>query len=373
MLREQAARRTQQPSVTTKTGWRSGFCGLTHPPDSHARCRGYNGKHGDAAKPCVCACHQTPASEETALAPSSSDVEQQPGQPVAATPAPRSPVQQLEIAEPTIIRDLSEADYHGQRGSLSASGAKWLIPPSPCPAKFRHYQEHQEQKKVYDFGHVVHRLVLGKGDEIEVLPFDSMRSNAAKDAEAAARDADRVPILQEEYQRAQAVAAAVRCDPIGGALFSDGEAELSLFWPDEDTGIIRRARLDWITNPVKGRRRFIGDLKTARTAEPLGFGRSAADYDYIVSAANYVDGAIACGLDPDPAFLLVVAEKDEPYVVTTFQVTDDELELGRRLMRSAITTYAQCVKDDHWPGYTEGVTPLELPGYYTSRIEDYLT
>lgn len=284
----------------------------------------------------------------------------------------------MKITEPTVLLDMSDADYHGHKGSLSASGAKWLVPPNPCPAKFKHYQEHPQIKSSFDFGHVAHRLVLGKGAEIEVLrdkdgePFESMRTNAAKAAEKAARAAGRVPILAVDYDRAEAVAQAVKDDSIAGSLFTDGSPEVSLFWPDEETGIIRRARFDWLRNPVKGRRLLIGDLKTADSAAPIRFGKSAADYGYIIAAANYVDGAIACGLDPDPQFILAVVEKQAPFVVSTFHVTDDDLELGRALMRSAIRTYAKCVAEDHWPGYSERVEPLELPIYYTRNLEDLI-
>jgi hypothetical protein len=277
-----------------------------------------------------------------------------------------------EITESLVILDLPDTTYHGHAGSLSASGAKLLAPPAACPAKFRWLQDNPETKRVYDFGHAAHRLVLGKGADLEVLPYDSMRSGAAKEAEAAARTAGKVPILANEYERAKEVAAAVQRDPLAAEVFSDGEAEVSLFWPDEETGVIRRARFDWLKHPVDGKRRVIGDLKTTRSAEPATFGRSAADFGYAISAANYVDGAIACGLADDPLFVFVAAEKEAPFVVSTFYATEDVIELGRALMRSALRTYAECLAADKWPGYIDGPAPLELPIYYTRNLEDLI-
>lgn len=274
------------------------------------------------------------------------------------------------IAEPTVIWDMPEPEYHGHEGSLSASGAKLLAPPAPCPAKFKWQRDNPVFKDAFDFGSGAHRLVLGKGADIEVIPFDNWQTKAAKEAKADARAAGKIPLLTKDYATAQEVAAAVKADPIAGSLFSAGDAEVSLFWPDPETGIIRRARFDWLTPQAEGRRRFIVDLKTARTAEPDGFGKSAADFGYAISAANYVDGAIACGLADDPAFLLAVVEKEPPYVVTTFQVDDDLLELGRVLMRKAIRLYAECMERDEWPGYSADVVPLELPGYFIHRIEE---
>lgn len=282
----------------------------------------------------------------------------------------------MKITKPTVVRDMPEADYHSHEDSLSASGAKLLAPPAPCPAKYRWQRDNPVYKEAFDFGHVAHRLVLGKGHEVEVLrdkdgePFESYRTNACKEAEKLARAAGRTPILAEQYDRAVDLAAAVKADPIAGTLFSAGEAELSLFWPDADTGVVRRARFDWLTPQAEGRRRFIVDLKTARSSEPDAFGKSAADFGYAISAAQYVDGARACGLADDPAFLLVVVEKEPPHVVTVFQVEDDLLDLGRSLMRSALRTFAECTATDTWPGYATDVTALELPGYFIHRIEE---
>ena len=282
----------------------------------------------------------------------------------------------MKITEPTVIYDMPDAEYHAHEGSLSASGAKLLAPPAPCPAKFVWQRDNPVFKDAFDFGHVAHRIVLGKGSGFEILhddkgkPFRNFNTNASKDARDAARADGLVPILAHDYERAAEAAAAVKADPIIGPAFEAGDAEVSLFWPDPETGVIRRARYDWLTPQVEGRRRLIVDLKTARSAEPNAFGRAAADFGYAISAANYVDGAIACGLSDDPAFLLAVVEQQQPYVVSTFQVDDDLLQLGRALMRSAIKTFAKCTESGVWPGYLTDVAPLELPGYYIHRIEE---
>lgn len=285
--------------------------------------------------------------------------------------APSVPVSVPElITEPTVIYDLPDAAYHGHAGSLSASGAKMLAPPHPCPAKYRYRLDNPEIKDVFDFGQVAHREVLGKGADVEVLPYDSRQTKAYKEAEAQAREAGKVPILAKDYAKAQAIAQAVREDPLAGPVFTDGQAEVSLFWPDEETGVIRRARFDWLKDKVEGKRRIIGDLKTARSSEPEAFGKSAADYGYAISAANYIDGAIACGLDVDPLFVFVAVEKEPPYVVSTFYADEEVIDLGRRLMRSAIRTYAECIATDRWPGYSTQPERLALPTYYIYKHED---
>ena len=279
------------------------------------------------------------------------------------------------IAEPVVLYDLPENEYHAHRDSLSASGAKWLAPPNPCPAKFIWHRDNPTESKAFDLGHVAHRLVLGAGNEFEVLvddegePYKSRLSKAAQALDGDLRDAGKVPVLQKDLDEARAMAEAVVADPIAGSLFVDGSPEVSLFWPDAETGVTRRARLDWLRNQRDGRR-IIGDLKTARSASPYTFGKSAADFGYAIAAANYVDGVKACGLDDDPLFLFAVVEKEPPYVVTVLQAPDDVIELGRGLMRAALRTYAECQEKDAWPGYLTTIGELELPGYFTYRVEE---
>jgi hypothetical protein len=55
------------------------------------------------------------------------------------------------ITEPGIYQMTNE-EYHADRGSLSSSGARKLLPPS-CPALFRHAQDTpQEPKKTFELG-----------------------------------------------------------------------------------------------------------------------------------------------------------------------------------------------------------------------------
>lgn len=268
--------------------------------------------------------------------------------------------------------DLSDRDYHGQHQALSASGAKLLLPPS-CPAKFKWALDNPRHSDAFDFGTVAHRLILGKGSEIVPLDYDSFRTKDAKAAQAAVRAEGKTPILANEYDRAVDLAAAVNAHPEARLLFSDGEPEVSAFWTDEETGIQRRARFDWLRNVTEGRRLLIGDLKTARSSEPTEFGKACADYGYAIQAANYIDAVRALDLDPDPAFLFVAVEKEPPYVVTVGQLDDDSLAVGRYLLRKAIRLFAECVERDDWPGYAQGVTELSLPYWFTNRHEEAFT
>lgn len=261
--------------------------------------------------------------------------------------------------------DLPEADYHAH-DSLSASGAKKLLPPS-CPAKFKASLGKEVHSDTFDFGKAVHRKVLGRGPEIVVVEAASWQGKAAREQRFAAWDEGEVPILVADLAVAEACANSVLSHPIAAALFAaPGEPEVSALWTDPATGVQRRARFDFLPEKVEGRRLIVPDLKTARSAEPREFGKAvAADYGYLQQAAWYVDAIKALGIDDDPAFLFVAVEKVDPYVVTVCQLDAEAMHIGQALNRRAIATYAECKTADHWPGYTEEIATVSLPGWFT--------
>lgn len=280
---------------------------------------------------------------------------------------PHAPASEIK---PGLHFDLPEADYHGHLTSLSTSGAKKLLPPS-CPAKFKASLGVAEYRDVWDFGKVVHRIVLGKGEEFAAIDADSFRTKAAQQDRDAARAEGKVPLLTADLAQAKACAASVLAHPIAAALFTaPGESEVSTFWTDRETGVMRRARFDYLPEKVEGRRLIVPDLKTARSSEPFTFAKATADYGYFMQAAGYLDALIEQGIDSNPAFLFVAVEKEDPYVVTVMQLDDEALHLGRALNRKALRIYADCVASDYWPGYTDEVATISLPGYFTYRAEE---
>jgi len=290
----------------------------------------------------------------------------------------------LTITEPGLVDGMPDDVYHGDpvpSGSLSASGAKKLLPPS-CPAKFRYEQDNPpEPKKTFEFGHAAHRLVLGRGVPIKVIPDDVADSRggwtttAAKALVAEARENGQTPLKPEEWDTVQAMAAAIKAHPVASRLFDParGKAEQSAFWVDEASGIWRRARFDFLPHVVEGRRLIIPDYKTAVSAERDKFARAASDYGYHQQAAWYLDAIKALKGEEDAVFVFVVQEKTAPYLVNVIQLDHNAIAIGDLLNRRAINTYARCVAEDHWPGYSDDVQLAQLPAYYERQFEGDLS
>lgn len=266
--------------------------------------------------------------------------------------------------------------YHADRGSLSVSGAKLLLPPS-CPAKFKARMDApQKPKRIFEFGHLVHLEVLGKGVETVEIDADNYRAKAAREARDKARTDGKVPVLvgaeanddfYAELGKAKAMAAKVHNDPRTGPLFDrEGQAEKSLYFTDPETGVRLRGRTDWITW-IDGRLTCV-DVKTSATANPAELDRKFWSLGYHMQNAWYRDLIVSLGLSDDPDFAFVVIEKDDPYVLTgPVRYDADDVAEGRRLNREAIELYARCRDANNWPEYTDGPLTVHLPPYAFPR------
>lgn len=114
-----------------------------------------------------------------------------------------------------IYQDVPELDYHsgrfGPHGSVSSTEAKRLL---ECPALYKWSKEHPTPPKAaFDFGHTVHGMVLGTGLDIYVHDHDSLRTKAAKEDIAAARERGQVPMSRADYARAEDAYQAVMNHP----------------------------------------------------------------------------------------------------------------------------------------------------------------
>ncbi len=271
----------------------------------------------------------------------------------------------MKITEPGVY-DMPADEYHAQT-ALSSSGARKLLAPS-CPALFKWERDHgQPNKRVFDFGHAAHRMVLGDGPELVVVDADDWRTKAAREARDEAHAEGKVPLLADEFATVSQMAWEQRRHP---AAFEpkNGKPEQSLFAKDAATGVMLRARLDWLPDPTDGRLTLV-DYKTTVSAEPAAFGRSVAKYGYYQQAAWYLDIVKTLGLADDPAFLFIGQEKTPPYLVTVFELDEEALRIGRRRNRQAIEVFAECAATDTWPSYSSEIEQISLPLWMVDEYE----
>lgn len=255
-------------------------------------------------------------------------------------------------------------DVYFSHPALSSSNAKSIL--TDTPRRFRWNQQHPVHKAAYDLGHYVHGELLGSGAEVVIVEADDWRTKAAREARDAAHAAGKVPMLAKDADVGDLMVASVR-EYLGDAgmptVFARGygQPEASLLWDDTTHGIQRRARLDWLHNPIPGQPRMVVDLKTAATANPADAGRVAHNFGYHQQAAWYLDALTATTGETDVAFIHVMVEKEAPYLTSATQLDAEALARGRVLNDRAIRLYKQCLTTDTWPGYAPTIQPVSLP------------
>ena len=274
------------------------------------------------------------------------------------------------ITEPCVVDGMPDAEYHAdpvEGGSLSSTGARTLL---RSPALYQWEQAHRVEKDTYDVGHAVHYKVLGVGAPLVLCNFDSWRTKDAREAKVAARLAGGAPILTKDAAVIDAMAEAMLAHPLAKALLEKpGKAEQSIFAPDPTTGVWLRARIDRLPDPGEGRTIAV-DVKTAISADPYEFRRSAAGFGYDVQAEWYQAVLRMARGDTDTAFIFAIVEKDPPHLVSVVELVAEFPEIGRRKMRRAIDTFNACRDSDEWPGYEPIVHAVEPPRWYVYQDQE---
>jgi hypothetical protein len=293
-------------------------------------------------------------------------------EPIALPPA-------TEVTGPGVY-NLPEAEYHA-RPELSSTGARRLLPPS-CPALFKHWlDEGGETKPAWEKGKAAHKLVLGAGPGIVAVEDEwgqdpnAWRTDKVKEKLAEIRGRGDVPLKKADYDAVHAMAAAIRKHPVAAALLdpATGAPEQALIWRDERTGVMCRALVDFLKHPVAGKRFLLTDYKHAGGeygASPEKVGRTMGDFGYHVQLAWYLMGCVALGLcsENQAAALLIVQESRKPYLVTVAQPDPTAMRMGAIRCRQALDLYAECIKNDRWPGYADDVVLAELPPWETREL-----
>jgi hypothetical protein len=290
------------------------------------------------------------------------------------------------VTKPGVYPWMPDATYHADPvpgGSLSASGAKTLL---KAPAKFAYEREHgRPDKREFDVGHAAHLLALGAGPELHVTERETWNTNAVKEEVAAARLAGKVPIKSSEFEAVSAMVAALLQHPIAAELFDPAtmRPEVSVFWRDPwAPAVMRRARLDAISQPDADGGQIIVDYKTTTAADPDSISRAMWNYGYALQAAWYLDAASSMPDRPlviADRFLFVFQEKSPPYLVTVAEPNPDALRVGEKQAREAVDLYAACVGAGRWPGYVPddeipliGLPPWVERQHTTDEYEEIL-
>lgn len=262
------------------------------------------------------------------------------------------------------LHDVSEKIYHGDPcplPSLSCSLAKTLIDES-C---LHGYQQHprlgggeggKESTPEMIFGTIVHRLILGKGAEVEIGPWKDWRTDDAKDFRKAVQDRGHTPTLKHTYDRAVLAAAEAmkEFDRLGyGDFIRRAQKEISgICFKD---GIWMRSRYDLLDHNEESHQVMIGDLKVSARANPQTVENQIGEQNYDMAGIFYPE--VMETIFPDLAgrisYMLFFIENEWPFSVVPVEFSGETRELGKMKFKRAKYLWTRCMETGRWPRYTD--------------------
>ncbi len=168
-----------------------------------------------------------------------------------------------------------------------------------------------------------------------------------------------------DLETIKCMAGAVHADPDAQKYLTDGQAEISGFWKDpDDPNILCKIRPDWLRNDG-----IIGDLKKTKDARKHAFRAQAYSLGYDMEAAWYLHGASQITGKYHGEFYFIACEAVEPYGVIVYRASEKMIACGTDRWERARSIYLECLQDDIWPAYEEGIVDLDPPDWVLRRME----
>ena len=251
------------------------------------------------------------------------------------------------------MTDISNADYHADP-AVSASHLKTVM-QSP----YHYWSRYLDPDRVamvptaaMRLGSLTHCAVL-EPDELtkryQLAPDRRTKEGKAAVVEMAAAGIEAVS--EADLAQALQMADAVRSNSTAALLLSNGQAEQSFWWDDIATGMRCKCRPDWFDGET------IVDLKTCQDASAAGFAKAVAAFHYQLQAVHYLCGTLA------KRFVFLAVEKSAPYAVGCYELDAEAMVHGSVLRHNALQRLQDARAINEWPGYTDGIQTLQLPGW----------
>lgn len=281
------------------------------------------------------------------------------------------------------ILDVTEEEYFAdpcEVPSLSQSIAGLMLSRSPLHAWSAHprlggapavdgedEEEDEEPTKAMDDGSLIHKLMLGKGVDVEIIHFDNFKKKLAQQQRDEARTAGKLPIIASKYDAFVKAAEVLRdrCASAGYPL--TGESEVAIEWTEQGLKgpVICRCRMDHVFMSTG----LILDIKKVRNAQPRKVARNFVDYGYDIQWVAYSRAlqALRPELTGRTDFTFLFMELYPPFSIVPAKPDGAFREIGSLRWQTAVTMWERCLATDHWPSYSDRVITLEAPAYIVSE------
>lgn len=266
--------------------------------------------------------------------------------------------------------EIPNSTYHSDRSGVSCSQLKKLL-RSPAHFNTSLSAPHIESSGPQNIGTALHTAVLEPHlfDSSTAVWEGGTRKGTKWDAFADSMKG-KIIFKPDEMAQVKGMRDAINNyempDETGstlGQLIAMGESEKTIYWKDEETGILCKIRPDNLFSPF-----VTFDLKTCGDSRPDGFLKTQAlKLEYDLQAAMYYTGVKAF-TGKDLPFCFIAVETDFPHGVWLHETGPGSrfFENGMRKFRYALRTLKKCRDSGVWPAYQHSYTKLDdIPLYAT--------
>jgi hypothetical protein len=283
-----------------------------------------------------------------------------------------------------IYPNLSNTEYHSDP-AISRSGIlKFLESPYKYWAEYLNPDRPpKSQTDEMAFGSAFHKFVLEYEDffqdyvvepQTQRLPkvirlkdvgrpaFDAYKAEKAKIEffnQTLMNEFDpagKTVLTQKEMDLLQEMLTAINKHDQARDLIVGAKIEHSLFWRDEETGLMLKARPDiWHPN-------MIVDLKTCKSANTRAFLYAMIDGGYHIQAAMIQEGIYKLEGFQIQNFLNLCQEKTYPYSIGIKIIGDSFIQRGREIFRQTLGKMKSAIENNYFPDYEPET--VELPAWY---------
>ena len=200
-------------------------------------------------------------------------------------------------------------------------------------------------------------------EEHPELASGAMTSDEYQAACVAAAHPGKEAMSTRQYETCSNAADAIHGHRFARELLRGGLAEETVTWIDPETGIACKGRLDYL------RPDLVIDLKSTSDPAPERFAKDAVNYGYSGQVAFYDGGARAAKrLTGSERPWAIVVRAGDDFDVAPLQMSEETLDIGRRIYRSLLIRLAECTAADYWPGVAPEPRSWDTPPWADSGI-----
>lgn len=187
---------------------------------------------------------------------------------------------------------------------------------------------------------------------------------------------DTTVLNPREEAEARKTADAILANPVIAPYLATGNGEVVVTWIDKATGLLCKARVDFISGhlfPFLDPAVYHGtmiDLKNIGTTNERLAMSIIAKNGWNGQAAHYKSGLAANGLNVGSG--IIAAEIKEPNDTALFHLHEERaLKAGEEQRSRLMERLAKCVKEDRWPGRHEDIYEIDAPSWAYGDDDDF--